>query len=100
MLIGQVLWIGWLNPDPVIPKSVTILFIIAPLLLPLRGLLHARFNTFKWLTLFIWIYFTIGVWNCASATQWPLGALQVVCSLAIFLFAVFYVRRHDARPAK
>ncbi len=98
LLFGQVLWVGWLNPSPVVPKSVTILFIIAPLLLPLRGLLHARFKTFKWLTLFIWIYFTIGVWNCASTTQWPLGTLQVSMSLAIFIFAVLYCRQNDTRP--
>ena len=97
LLFGQALWAGWLNPAPVAPKSVTILFIIAPLLLPLRGLLHARFNTFKWLTLFIWIYFTLGVWNCASNTQWLLGVLQVTCSLAIFLFAILYLRQHDTR---
>ena len=97
LLFGQALWAGWLNPAPVAPKSMTILFIIAPLLLPLRGLLHARFKTFKWLTLFIWIYFTLGVWNCASNTQWLLGVLQVTCSLAIFLFAVFYLRQHDTR---
>ncbi len=97
LLFGQVLWVGWLNPAPVVPKSVTILFTIAPLLLPLRGLLHARFKTFKWLTLFIWLYFTMGVWNCASSTQWPLGLLQVSMSLAIFTFAILYCRKHDTR---
>ena len=100
LLLGQVIWIGWFNPSPVIPKSVTLVFIVAPLLLPLRGLLHARFKTFKWITLFIWLYFIIGVWNCASATQWPLGALQVAMSLGIFLFAILYCRQHDTRPQK
>lgn len=100
LLFGQVVWIGWLNPVTIIPKSVTLLFIVAPLLLPLRGLLHARFRTFKWVTLFIWLYFTIGIWNCASATQWPLGALQVAMSLLIFLGAVMYCRQYDTRSKK
>ena len=100
LLFGQVLWIGWLNPSPIIPKSFTLIFIVAPLLLPLRGLLHARFKTFKWVTMFIWLYFIIGVWNSASVTQWPIGALQVTMSLGIFLFAVLYCRRHDTRPPK
>ncbi len=100
LLAGQVLWIGWLNPSPVVPKSVTLLFIVGPLLLPLRGLLHARFKTFKTLTLFMWLYFVIGVWNAASATQWPLGALQITMSLAIVLCAILYCRQHDTRPAK
>ena len=97
LLFGQILWVGWLNPNSIVPKSVTIVVIIAPLLLPLRGLLHARFKTFKWLTLFIWLYFTIGIWNCASSTQWPLGALQVSMSLVIFISAVMYCRHHDTR---
>mgnify|MGYP006074719747 CR=1 FL=1 len=100
LLFGQVLWIGWLNPVTLIPKSVTLLFIVAPLLLPMRGLLHANFRTFKWVTLFIWLYFIIGVWNCANATQWPLGALQVVTSLLIFVSAVMYCRQLDTRPKK
>jgi uncharacterized membrane protein len=98
LLFGQVVWIGWLNPVTIIPKSVTLLFIVAPLLLALRGLLNANFRTFKWVTLFIWLYFTIGIWNCASTTQWPLGALQVVASLGIFAGAVFYLRQNDTRP--
>ena len=97
LLFGQVLWVGWLNPATVIPKSVTIVLLIIPLLMPLRGLLHARFKTFKWLTLFIWLYFIVGVWNCASSTQWPLGALQVSVSLAIFISAVLYCRSQDTR---
>lgn len=100
LLFGQVLWIGWLNPVTIVPKSITLLFIVAPLLLPLRGLLNARFKTFKWVTLFIWVYFTIGVWNCASASQWPLGALQVAMSLLIFVGTVMYCRTHDTRPKK
>ena len=100
LLFGQVLWIGWLNPVTIIPKSITLLFIVAPLLLPLRGLLNAKFKTFKWVTLFIWVYFTIGIWNCASESQWPLGALQVAMSLLIFVGTVMYCRTHDTRPKK
>lgn len=100
LLLGQVAWIGWLNPVTVIPKSITLLFIVAPLLLPLRGLLNTRFHTFKWVTLFVWMYFIIGIWNCANATQWPLGALQVVTSLMIFVGSVMYCRTHDTRPRK
>jgi len=100
LLFGQVVWIGWLNPVTIIPKSITLLFIVAPLLLPLRGLLNANFKTFKWVTLFIWVYFTIGIWNCANSTQWPLGALQVAMSLLIFVGTVMYCRQLDTRPKK
>lgn len=100
LLFGQVAWIGWFNPAPVVPKSITLIFIIVPLLLPLRGLLHARFKTFKWMTLFIWLYFIIGIWNSASSTQWPMGILQVTTSLAIFLLTILYCRQHDTRTEK
>lgn len=96
MLFGQVLWIGWLNNNTIIPKSLALIFIVGPLLLPMRGLLHARFHTYKWVTLFIWLYFFFGVWNAANDTQWPLGVLQIVCSLGVFIFCVLFVRANRA----
>ena len=95
LLLGQILWIVWLNPlnpDPIIPNTVSLLFLVAPLLLPLRGLLHGKLKTYKWVTLFIWLYFVYGVWNSVSETQWPLGALQIICSLSLYLFVILYVR--------
>ena len=97
LLFGQALWLVWLNPnnpEPIIPITLSLLFIVAPLLIPLRGLLHGRLKTFKSITLFIWLYFVYGVWNIVSETQWPLGVLQIVCSLAIYLFAILYIREH------
>ena len=65
---------------------------MVPLLIPLRGLLHGRMHTYKWVTMFIWLYFCFGVWNAVNATQWPLGILQIASSLGIFIFAVLFVR--------
>jgi len=97
LLFGQALWISWLNPDPSIPKSITLVVIVVPLLLPLRGLLNTHSYTFKWVTLFIWLYFILGIWNSFHSTQWPLGLLQVVASLIIFLCAVLYLQKNDTR---
>lgn len=92
LMLGQVLWIAWLNPNPIIPTSLAILFIVAPLLFALRGLLHDRLNTFKWVTLFVWLYFIYGIWNIVSDTQFPLGVIQIISSLSLFVFAVLHVR--------
>ena len=96
LLFGQALWIGWLNPDPVFPKSVALLLIVAPLLLPMRGLLHGRMQTYKWVTLFIWLYFCFGIWNVVNETQWPLGVLQILSSLGVFVCCVLFVRSQAA----
>lgn len=92
LMLGQILWIIWLNPNPIAPISISILFIVAPLLFALRGLLHDRLNTFKWVTLFVWLYFIYGIWNIVSETQFPLGVIQIICSLSLFVSAVMHVR--------
>ena len=100
LLLGQTLWIIWLNPnnpEPLIPITLSLLFIVAPLLIPLRGLLHGRLKTYTFVTLFIWLYFIYGAWNAVSETQWPLSVLQILCSLAIYLFAILYIREHKTR---
>ena len=66
------------------------------MLIPLRGLLHGRVQTFKWVTLFVWLYFFYGVWNIVNESQRPLGVLQIITSLAMFIFCVMYIRSHDA----
>jgi len=92
LMLGQILWIIWLNPNPIAPISISILFIVAPLLFALRGLLHDRLNTFKWVTLFVWLYFIYGIWNIVSETQFPLGVIQIICSLSLFISSVMHVR--------
>ena len=99
LIISQTLWVVWLNPNnptPLIPITISLLFIVAPLLIPLRGLLRGRLNTHKAVTLFIWLYFIYGVWNSVSETQWPLGALQIIFSLGVYLFAILYIREQKA----
>lgn len=91
-MFGQILWLLWFNPNPLVPTSISILFLVAPLLFALRGLLNDRLHTFKWVTLFIWLYFIYGVWNVVSDSQLPLGVLQIITSLSLFLSAVMHVR--------
>ncbi|OUV62168.1 MAG: hypothetical protein CBC79_06330 [Gammaproteobacteria bacterium TMED119] len=97
LMFGQIIWLVWLNPNPVVPTSLAILFLVGPLLFALRGLLHNRLNTFKWVTLFVWLYFTYGIWNVVSDSQLPLGLLQIITSLSLFVGAVMHVRSHQVK---
>ena len=93
LVAGQTIWIVWLNPNSLAPKSLVITLFIVPLLLPIRGLLHGKLKTYKGMTLFIWLYFIYGFWNIAEQTQQPLGILQIIGSLVFFTFCVLFVRQ-------
>jgi len=92
LLIGQTLWIIALNPNSVLPKSISLILFVGPLLLALRGLLAPKLHTYKWITLFVWLYFCCGIWNVVEDSQMPLGILQIVCSLTLYVSAVLFVR--------
>jgi uncharacterized membrane protein len=92
LLIGQTLWIIALNPNTVLPKSISLILFVGPLLLALRGLLAPKLHTYKWITLFVWMYFCCGIWNVVEESQMPLGILQIVCSLSLYASAVLFVR--------
>src|SRR5512143_2965543 len=57
-LIGLGLaWELWLAPT----GARTLALKVLPLLLPLPGLLQDRLYTYRWLSLFVWLYFIEGV---------------------------------------
>ena len=100
LLFGQIAWITWLNPNSLAPKSLVLLVVVAPMLFAIRGLLHKNLNTFKWVTLFVWLYFVFGIWNIVVPSQQPLAILQIACSILLFIFSVFYVREVKANDQK
>jgi uncharacterized membrane protein len=93
-LVGLILlWHAWLSPPRPEMISLTLLLHAGPLLLPLRGLLHARRYTFKWSGMLIMAYFIHGVAAAANAgAQRPLGILEIVLSLGFFLGALRFLR--------
>lgn len=86
-------WLLWLNPPPEALMSLSALILLAPLLLPLRGLLAGRRYTVAWSTLFIVLYFVHGVSTAAGPVpdRW-IGLAEAILSALYFLFAVGYVR--------
>lgn len=77
-----------------------------PLCIPLAGLLRRRMYTYRWLSLFVWLYFAEGVtraWG-ASGVLLALCLAEVALSLVLFAACAAHVRirlksaAHD-RPA-
>lgn len=95
----------WLAPPTHVPVSVVLLVVVAPLLLPLRGLLHGRAYTHAWTSFLALPYFVLGVDALAAGTgpAWLAGA-TIAAALALFAGAVGYTRlrgrelQNAARP--
>ncbi|HNW77409.1 MAG TPA: DUF2069 domain-containing protein [Candidatus Competibacteraceae bacterium] len=94
------LWFAWLEPAARIPVALVLLVLVAPLLAPLRGLLHGRPYTFAWTSFLALFYFTVGVFNAAGPMAYPwLAWLEMACSVLLFLGAILFVReRRLASP--
>ena len=86
-------WFAWLYPPVKAPVALTLLLVVGPLLLPLRGLLHARRYTLAWSCFLALLYFTHGVveaWHTAPTR--PLGIAEVILTTLWFTCAIAYIR--------
>ena len=97
-LIGLGLaWELWLAPTGSGWLAVKVL----PLLLPLPGLWRNRLYTYRWVSLFVWLYFIEGTVRAAS-DRGPgavLGFVEAVLCLTLFTACALHVRARlrDAR---
>ncbi|RFA30436.1 hypothetical protein CAI21_05000 [Alkalilimnicola ehrlichii] len=93
-------WLIWLAPPAPEYRSIALIFLVGPLLLPLRGILHARRYTFSWSGMLILIYFVHGIASMAAAgpARW-LGAIEIVLSLSYFILAIRYLRITGSKAA-
>lgn len=92
LFFSLLLWVGWLNTEPKLPRSLMLLLTIGPLMFPLRGLLHARVFTFGWSTFLALFYFTLGVVNVAAANTRLIGVIEIIFSLLFFIGAMLFAR--------
>jgi uncharacterized membrane protein len=93
-------WYAWLAPSPLFPVALVLLVLVTPLLLPLRGILHARRYTIAWSCFLALFYFTHGVvsaWNTPS-TQ-TLGLLEILTSTLWFVGGIAYIKA-GRKPAE
>ncbi|MDZ7748777.1 MAG: DUF2069 domain-containing protein [Halofilum sp. (in: g-proteobacteria)] len=90
LLLGRYTWIA---PPARAPMAAALLVIVAPLLLPLRGLLRGRAYTHAWTSFLALPYFVLGV-DALAAGAGPawLAWATVTASLGLFAGAVGYAR--------
>ena len=85
-------WELWLAP--LRPGGSWLAIKVLPLLLPLPGLLKNRMYTYRWVAMFVWLYFVEGVVR-ASGDRPPgnrLALLQIALRLVLFAACTLHVR--------
>ena len=95
LIVLGLAWELWLAPT----GNRTLALKVLPLAIPLAGLLKYRMHTYRWLSLFVWVYFTEGVVRATSerGPAVPLAILEVVLCLALFAACAAQVRWRLAR---
>ena len=89
----------WLRPPQAVPRSVALLVLAGPLLLPLRGLLHGRRYTVAWSLFLALGYLAHGIvetWATPSERWFP--AIEIGLALAWFVGGIGYIRSGRLTP--
>ena len=98
LVLAWELWLAPLRPGGSWLAPVKAL----PLLLPLPGLLRYRMYTYRWTSLFVWLYFTEAV--VRATTDRPPGNLlalaQLALCIALFTACALHVRGRQKRVKK
>lgn len=95
LFILMMVWIIWLTPPNTahLPKSLSLLLLVGPLMFPLRGMLHGRAYTHAWVCFLALFYLFLGISEAWSGSQQPLlTTLEIVFSTLLYLGAMFYAR--------
>ena len=89
-------WELWLAP--LRPGGSWLALKVAPLLLPIYGVIKGRLYTFRWAMMLVLIYFiegTVRAWS-ERGTSATLAIIEIVLSLAFYATAIGYVRVRSA----
>ena len=92
ILLGLV-WELWLAP--LRPGGSLLVLKVLPLCLPLAGLLKNRMFTYRWVSLFVWLYFIEGVvraWGDKAPSNY-LAMVEVVLCVILFTACALHVRQ-------
>ena len=93
LLAFAVLWVFHFSATPETRISLMLLLFVAPLLIPLRGVLHARDKALIWSSLISLFYVLHGgtLW-WAEPTQAHWGALEVGLAISHIISSSFFIR--------
>lgn len=92
ILLGLV-WELWLAP--LRPGGSLLVLKVLPLCLPLAGLLKNRMFTYRWVSLFVWLYFIEGVvraWGDKAPGNY-LAMVEVLLCVTLFSACALHVRQ-------
>jgi len=97
LIVLGLAWELWLAPT----GGRTLALKVVPLALPLPGLLRDRLYTYRWLSLFVWLYFIEGVVRASGdgGTSAVLAMIEIALCLLLFTACAARVRVH-LRTAK
>lgn len=92
LLILLVVWHGFIFPANKQPWLILV-FIITPLLFPLRGLLKEKPYTYAWTSFVILIYFIHGVVEAwANDNERIFALIEIYLSVQVYIGAIYYAR--------
>ena len=86
-------WELWLAP--LRPGGSLLVLKVLPLCLPLAGLLKNRMFTYRWVSLFVWLYFIEGVvraWGDKAPSNY-LAMVEVLLCVILFTACALHVRQ-------
>jgi uncharacterized membrane protein len=92
LIVLGLVWELWLAP--LRPGGTLLALKVVPLCIPLAGLLKNRMYTYRWVSLFIWLYFTEGVvraWGDPAPSCYFAFAEVVLC-VVLFMACALHVR--------
>lgn len=99
LIVLGLLWELWLAP--VKPGGSWLALKVLPLCFPLAGLIKNNLYTYRWVSLFVWLYFIEGVvraWSDKAPGNY-LAMLEVVLCVILFTASAMHVRQR-LRAAK
>jgi len=87
LIVLSLAWEMWLAPIRPGGSPVIAAIKALPLCVPLAGLLRRRMYTYRWLSLFLWLYFAEGVTRAWKAEGILLALCLAEVALSLILFA-------------
>lgn len=98
LIVLGLAWELWLAPT----GSGWLALKVAPLALPLPGLIRNRLYTYRWVTLFVWLYFVEGVVRAASdhGPGARLALVEVGLTLLLFAACAVHIRWRLGQASK
>lgn len=93
LIVLGLVWELWLAP--LRPGGSLLALKVLPLCLPLAGLLKNRMFTYRWVSLFVWLYFIEGAvraWGDKAPSNY-LAMIEVVLCVTLFTACALHVRQ-------